>query len=94
MAHIDISRTHALGLAGARHAAQEVADRLHAEHGVRSEWHGNTLQVTGSGFHGQLDASETTVRVTARLGFFLGAAKVVVRKEIEQELDRAILQSS
>lgn len=94
MVHIDISRPHALGLDGARRAAQEVADRLHAEHGVTSQWHGDSLRVAGSGIHGRLDASADNVRITVTLGLFMRAAKSIVRREIERELDRAILTST
>jgi putative polyhydroxyalkanoate system protein len=90
MAHIDISRSHALGLAAARHAAEEVAARLRAEHRVAAEWRGDALHVSGHGITGRLDASATHVRVTATLGLLARPFRHALHREIESELDRAI----
>lgn len=88
MPHIDISRVHTLGLDGARRAAEAVAARLVAEFGVRSSWIGDTLHIEGRGVRGALEASPSTVRVTASLGLVARPFKASLRREIERELDR------
>ncbi|HEX8385015.1 MAG TPA: polyhydroxyalkanoic acid system family protein, partial [Rubricoccaceae bacterium] len=88
MADIDITRRHALGPDGARRAADTVAERLHAEFGVRSWWDGPTLRVAGRGVEGHLDAGPETVRVVARLGLLARPLRGALRREIERELDR------
>ena len=74
--------------AGARKAADAVAERLRAEYGVRSQWKGDTLHVTGRGIGGRLDAGPGTVRVTAKLSLLARAFAGPLRREIERELDR------
>lgn len=88
MAHIDISRSHTLGLDGARQAAEAVAARLVNEFGVRSSWAGDTLRVEGRGVKGALEALPTVVRVTASLGLAARPFRRALRREIERELDR------
>ena len=88
LATIDITRPHTLGPAGARKAADAVAARLRAEYGVRSEWKGDALHVTGRGIDGRLDAGPETVRVTAKLGLLARPFAGPLRREIERELDR------
>jgi len=87
---IDITRTHSLGSAGARRAADTVADRLRSEFGVRSWWDGPTLRVSGRGVDGHLDAGPETVRVVARLGLLARPFKAALQREIEHELDRVV----
>ena len=88
VAHIDISRSHTLGLAGARRAAESVAARLVDEFGVRSAWSGDTRRVEGRGVKGAHEALPTVVRVTASLGLVARPFKAALRREIERELDR------
>jgi len=88
VAHIDISRSHTLGIDGAREAAEAVAERLAAEYGVQSAWSGDTLRVQGRGIKGALEALPTAVRVTASLGLAARPFRRALRREIERELDR------
>ena len=90
MADISLSRRHALGLEGARRAADGVAQRLSSEYGVRSAWDGDVLAVRGRGVTGELRVSERDVFVSARLGAFARAFRGALTREIEQELDRTI----
>ena len=94
VADIDITRRHALGADGARHAAASVAERLRADFGVRSWWDGPTLRVAGRGVDGRLDAGADTVRVVARLGLFARPFAGSLRREIERELDRVTAVAS
>ena len=94
VADIDITRRHALGADGARHAAASVAERLRADFGVRSWWDGPTLRVAGRGVDGRLDAAADTVRVVARLGLFARPFAGSLRREIERELDRVTAVAS
>lgn len=91
MADIDILRPHALGIDGARRAAERVAERLRADYGVETEWQGNVLHVSGRGVDGQLDAQPEAVRVRAQLGLLVRPFRRQLVREIERELDRAAL---
>lgn len=88
MAHIVVSRPHALGLDGARRAAAEVAARLRHEFGVSTRHDGDTIHVEGRGVRGRLDAGPDVVRVEATLGLAARPLRRLLRREIERELDR------
>ena len=90
MPDIDVTRTHALGLAGARQTASEVAAHLGAEYGVRPRWDGDVLRVKGRGFSGALEATESAVRVTATLGLLMRPFRSAIQAEIERHLDRHV----
>ena len=92
MAHIDLVRPHALGLAGARRAAEAVALDLEREHGLRPTWEGDTLRVDGPGVHGTLTAGPDAVRVVVRLGLAMRPFRRALQAEIERQLDAAVGQ--
>lgn len=91
MSDIHLIRSHALGRAGARRAADDVAARLHADFGVDAEWNGDALHVHGHGVTGRLVAGEDTVEVVARLSLVARPFRKRLLREIEQELDRTLL---
>ena len=86
--HIDVTRHHDLGLDGARHAAEEVAEELSEHVSLRTHWEGDTLVARGNGFDGQIHAGPDTVRVTASLGLVLRPLRRSIRSEVERYLDR------
>ena len=91
MSDIHIIRPHTLGLAGARRAADGVAAQLRADLGVASEWRGDVLHVGGHGVTGRLVAGPDTVEVHARLSLVARPFRKRLLREIETELDRALL---
>lgn len=91
MSDIHILRSHALGLAGARQAADDVAARLRADIGVDTAWEGDALHVSGHGVTGRLVAGPDTVEVIARLSLVARPFRKRLLREIETELDRALL---
>ena len=92
MSHLDVSRSHTLGLDGARRAADDVAARLRAEFNARTNWTGDVLQVSARGVNGEIAVSPTLVRVTARLGLAARPFRNLLRREVEQQLDRSLSQ--
>lgn len=90
MAAIDVSRSHALGLDGARQVAADVAARLRRDYGVSTRWDGDSVHVEGRGITGRLDAAPDTVRVTARLGLAARPFRRALEREIQRELDREL----
>lgn len=87
MAHIDIQRSHTLGLDGARRVADRVAADLRASHHVRSDWQGDTLHVRGPGLKGQLTATDTDVHIVVRLGVMARPFRAALEGEIHRRLD-------
>lgn len=88
MADIVLSRSHTLGLDGARRTAEEVAARLRQEFGVTTRRDGDTIHVEGRGVQGRLDAGPDVVRVVASLGLAARPFRRLLQREIERELDR------
>ncbi len=88
MPHIDVTRRHDLGLAGARLAAEEVADELSGHLALRTHWEGDTLIARGPGFNGHFHAAPDSVRVTVDLGLVLRPLRRSIRSEIDEYLDR------
>lgn len=87
MADIDLTRTHTLGLQGARQLAADVADRLSREFGVRTRWVDDSVHIEGRGVRGRLDAGPDAVRVTASVGLAARPFRRLLQREIERELD-------
>lgn len=90
MAHIDVTRNHVLGLAGARLAAEEVVDELRDELPFHARWEDDTLVARGTGFDARFFAEPDAVRVVVNLGLFLRPMRRKIRDEIEAALDRFI----
>lgn len=88
MAAIDISREHDKTIAEAKKSIEKVARHLADKFDVAYGWQGNTLAFERSGVNGEIAVSKGQVRVTAQLGFLLGALKGTVEREIAQYLDR------
>ena len=100
---IDVSRSHTLGLDGARvvvrgnvHLARRAADavgrQLREDLGATTEWSGDALRVRGRGVKGEIAVSDAVVRVTASLGLLARPFRNTLQREIEQQLDRTLSQ--
>lgn len=86
MSTIDIRHTHPLAPAQAREAVQHIADTLAARFGVEHGWQGDSLTFKRSGVDGRVHLERGAVRVTAELGFLLGAMKGTIESEIRRVL--------
>jgi len=88
MADIDISREHSLGLAGARAAAEKLADDLGKRFGLTGEWNGDDLDFERPGVSGRLSVTDTHVRLEVALGFMLKAMKGSIESAVHHEVDK------
>ncbi|MGY3264999.1 polyhydroxyalkanoic acid system family protein [Lysobacter sp. HA35] len=86
MPTIDIRHTHSLDPAQARQAVQHIADTLAQRFGVAQSWQGDSLMFKRSGVDGRVHLEPGAVRVTAELGFLLGAMKGTIEDEIRRVL--------
>ena len=86
MPTIDIRHTHALGADRAREAVQHIAETLASRFGVEHGWQGESLMFRRSGVDGRVHLEPGAVRVTAELGFLLGAMKGTIEDEIRRVL--------
>ena len=90
MPSIDIRRKHHHSLKEAKAAVKKTATAIGNKFGIESEWDGDTLHFERPGAHGRIHVTDKEVRVTAELGFLLGALKPMIEKEIEGHLDKGL----
>ena len=83
MSDIHIKRSHALGHARAREAAEAIASKLYEDYGLTYEWQGDSVHFTTNGVRGSLHVMPKTVELKARLGFMLS----LLSNQIEAEID-------
>lgn len=87
MADIDIRRTHDLGLAAARKAADRMAEHLGRKFDLKGAWDGNVLRFERPGVTGTLAVTAQELHLTASLGLLLRAMKGSIENAIHSELD-------
>jgi len=88
MSDIVFIRRHNLAHEKARALAQKITDELAAEHHLKSEWHGNTLNFERTGVHGEMHVGESNVRLDVSLGFLFKPLKAALVGHIEREFDK------
>jgi putative polyhydroxyalkanoate system protein len=87
LADIELRRTHALGMAGARAAADRIAADLGQRFGLHGEWRGNTLHFERPGVSGALRVAERELHLTIALGLLLKAMQGPIERAVTAELD-------
>jgi putative polyhydroxyalkanoate system protein len=93
MSDIKMIKFHSLPIAKARALVQKAADNLANEYDLTSEWHGNTLRFHRSGVEGQMQVSDTEIRLDVTLGFLLRPFKSKFVEHIEHNFDRLLQQA-
>ena len=88
MADIELHRVHALGLEGARAAADRMMEQLSARFGLQGTWEGNVLRFERPGVSGRLAVDERNLSLDVTLGFLLRAMRGSIQAEVLRELDR------
>ena len=94
MADIEVRRAHALGLEGARRAAEQLAADLGRKLDLRSHWEGNVLHFERAGVAGTLTVSPRDLHLEVSLGYLLKAMKPSVEKAILQQVDALFAPSA
>lgn len=88
MSDIELVRRHSLSIPQAKAQVQKAADALAAEHDLQSEWHGDTLYFQRAGVRGQIEVSDSQIRLEATLGFLLKPFKATFLSHIERDLNK------
>lgn len=73
-----------------RAAAQGLADKLEQQHGVRSQWQGDSVRIRGSGVDGLLSFEDGVVDVSVKLGLLASAFQGMLKAEVQRYLDEHI----
>ncbi len=90
MAGFQIRKAHSMDKEDLREAAQVLAAQLEAEHGVRAQWRGDSVQIRGAGVDGKLTLGDSDVLVSVSLGLIASAFKNVLRSEVQRFLDEYV----
>lgn len=90
MGKIVVERQHRLGRAGAREKAEQLAERLAQQYGVRYRWVGETLELRRTGAEGSVTVDENTVRINLKLGVLLSALAGTIKHDLEAALDKRL----
>jgi len=93
MAHIQIRRSHRLGLDQARQAVGAVAQQLQADLQARHHWQGDRLEFECPGANGHIAVSAGEVSVDVRLSWLLTPAKGRIERSIQEYLERYLKQA-
>ena len=86
-----IQREHGLGKDEARRRVSGIADELCNKYGLNATWNGDELKIGGSGINGCIAVAEQSVDVDVKLGLALSMMSSVIRKSIEDALDKYLL---
>jgi len=73
-----------------RSAAQELADDLAREHGVRSRWDGDKVRIKGAGVDGVMSFHDGLIDISVKLGLLTSMFEGPIRNEIQSFLDEHV----
>lgn len=90
MAHITVSRSHALSMAAAKRAAQDAADALARKYGLQSAWEGDTLRFHRAGVRGGLVVTPRKITIDLELGMMFAPFKTAFEEQIRASLDKTL----
>ncbi len=90
MSDIKYVRQHSLSLKEAKKVAQQTADDLADEYGLKSEWNGDTLHFHRSGVEGHMHVNTSQIDLNVKLGFLLKPFKAKFEQHIERHLDELL----
>ncbi len=87
MAGFRLTKAYTMSREEVREAARGLAAELEREHGVRSRWNGDTVNITGAGVNGQMSFHDGMIDVSVRLGLLASMFEPVLRSEVQRYLD-------
>ncbi len=93
MADIELIKHHSLPLAAARALVQRTADDLAKEYHLVSHWTGNTLHFTRTGIQGQMQVTESEIRLEVTLGFLLKLLKAKFIENIDRSFETLLTKA-
>jgi|GEM_PF-51827 len=88
MSKIKITRSHCLGIEGARAEAERIARRMQDEYGASYAWDGDTMRFSGSGVRGTIAITDNKLDLTIWLGLLLTAMKAKIEQRLVAKIDR------
>lgn len=90
MSTISLQRAHHLPHDQAIAAADQVVDGLARKYGIRSEWRGDTLHISGSGVSGTLEVTPQQLSLNLSLGMMAAMFRSTIADGIERKLGEVL----
>ncbi len=90
MAWFSVSRTYTQPRDEVRNTAQELADQLERQYGVRARWQGDVVTMRGNGVDGRLEIDDEAVHVKVSLGLMARVFEGPIRRVVDDYLDRYV----
>ena len=90
MAHFRIKKPYTMPIEDVREAAQGLAATLEQEHGVRSRWRGDEVQIKGAGVDGKLSFHDGLIDVSVKMGLLASMFEPVLKQEVTRFLDENV----
>ena len=84
---MNVTRNHSLGKDEVRRRVESAAASLAGKYGLKTDWDGDDMKVSGNGLEGRISISDNQVSVTARLGFALKMLESTIKSSLEEALD-------
>ncbi|MCB1706144.1 MAG: polyhydroxyalkanoic acid system family protein [Halioglobus sp.] len=90
MAKFRVTKPYTMEKDEIRDVAERLAKRLEEEHGVRSRWKGDCVQIEGSGISGEMTFHDGMIDISVKLGMLVSMFESVLKKEVKRYLDEHV----
>ncbi len=88
MGKFSVSQNHTMSKADVREAAEQLAEQLKADHGLKYSWRGDTAKFSRSGIDGTLRIGDDAIQVDVRLGMLASAFERPLKKAMIEYLEK------
>ena len=84
MAKFSVRKTFTMGREEVRAAAEELAQQLKADHGLKYSWSGDVARFSRSGIDGVLRIEDDAIEVDVKLGMLASAFERPLKKAMNE----------
>ncbi len=90
MGGFTVSKPYTMARDEVRSAAEELANALREEHGLRYSWQGDTARFSRSGLEGTLNIEDDCITLKVKLGMLASAFERPLKKAVTEYLDNYV----
>jgi putative polyhydroxyalkanoate system protein len=90
MAKFSVNKTFTMSKEEVREAAEQLAEQLKADHGLKYYWQGDSVKFSRSGIDGVLKIEADAIRLDVKLGLLASAFERPLKKAMNEYLDKYV----
>lgn len=90
MASFKLRKPYTMPVNKVREAARGLAEQLEAEHGVRPQWRGDSVRISGKGVEGEMDFADGVIDISVKMGMMTAVFAPVLKREMQRYLDEHV----